>query len=88
MAPSVVFRPVPSTPSDGRPRLCDSRRVADDSIAQPVACVRCSRLALLRIVDRCADCIADIGLNHPAEYAQWRQELSEKLNQGWFAATP
>lgn len=53
--------------------------VADDAIAEPVPCVRCSSGALLTIVGRCANCIADMGLNHPAEREAWRAEVTAAI---------
>lgn len=53
--------------------------VADDAIAEPVPCVRCSSGALLTIIGRCADCISDMGRNHPAEREAWRIELTAAI---------
>lgn len=50
-----------------------------DETALPQTCVRCGQLALLRLAGRCAECIGDMGLNHPAEHAAWRAELSEAV---------
>lgn len=50
-----------------------------DALAQPVPCVRCSNGALLTIVGRCADCISDMGRNHPDERERWKQELTEAI---------
>jgi len=49
----------------------------NDTTALPQTCVRCSQLALLRVAGRCADCVRDMGINHPAEHAAWRAELKE-----------
>ncbi|MBC3194070.1 hypothetical protein H7X46_23735 [Pseudonocardia sp. C8] len=51
----------------------------DDALAEPVPCVRCANGVLLTIVGRCADCISDLGRNHPDEHAAWRQELTEAI---------
>lgn len=53
--------------------------VADDAIAQLQPCVRCSTDALLRIVGRCADCISDMGRNHPDERVIWKQEVTASI---------
>ncbi|NIB32651.1 hypothetical protein HBB16_14210 [Pseudonocardia sp. MCCB 268] len=47
--------------------MCDSRVAGrpDDALAEPVPCVRCANGVLLTIVGRCADCISDLGRNHP-----------------------
>lgn len=54
-------------------------RDGDDTTALPQTCVRCKQLALLRLAGMCADCIGDMGLNHPAEHAAWRAEISEAI---------
>lgn len=51
----------------------------DDTTALPQTCVRCSGLAMLRIVGRCADCIADMGLRQPAEHARWLAEVKDVI---------
>lgn len=51
----------------------------DDTTALPQTCARCGQLALLRLAGRCADCIADMGLHHPAEHAAWREEISAAI---------
>ncbi|MGE3289348.1 MAG: hypothetical protein AB7J32_25070 [Pseudonocardia sp.] len=38
-------------------------------------CSRCGRTAMLRLVGRCADCIADLTFHHPEEYAEFRAEV-------------
>lgn len=38
-------------------------------------CARCGRTALLRLVGRCADCIADLTFHHPDDYATFRAEV-------------
>lgn len=50
-----------------------------DAVAEPVSCVRCSTGALLTIVGRCADCISDMGRNHPDEREAWKRELTEAI---------
>ena len=42
-------------------------------------CERCRRPALLRPGWLCANCVADIGLNSPAEHAVWRQDVRRQL---------
>lgn len=57
--------------------------VADDAIAQPNPCVRCSSSALITIVGRCADCISDMGRHHPDQHHAWRAELTDLIeNRG------
>jgi hypothetical protein len=53
--------------------------LADDTTALPQTCARCERLALLRLVGRCAQPIADIGPHHSAEHAAWRDEISAAI---------
>lgn len=52
---------------------------ADTTTALPQTCARCQQLALLRLAGRCAECIADMGLRHPAEHAAWREEISAAI---------
>ncbi|ODU04197.1 MAG: hypothetical protein ABS81_11290 [Pseudonocardia sp. SCN 72-86] len=59
--------------------------MADDEIAQPVACVRCQQDALLNMAGHCSDCIADMGLNHLDEHGAWRAELAELVKSGELA---
>lgn len=49
--------------------------MADDQPAQLHECSRCARPALLRIVGRCADCIAELYFRHPEEYATFRRDV-------------
>lgn len=50
--------------------------VPDTDLAQPVPCVRCSSAAtLLHIVGNCADCLADMGLRHPEDYAEFQRQV-------------
>lgn len=51
---------------------------ATDRPADPVPCGRCGTGALLTIADRCADCVADIGLHHPGEHDEWRREVHRR----------
>ena len=51
----------------------------EDSLAEPVPCSRCSNSALLTIVGRCADCISDMGRNHPEEREAWRREVTAAI---------
>ncbi|MCW0216425.1 MAG: hypothetical protein OJJ54_24005 [Pseudonocardia sp.] len=50
----------------------------DTSTALPQTCVRCGRLALLRIVGHCGTCAGDMNLRHPDEYAAWRAEVKKE----------
>ncbi|MEJ8282073.1 hypothetical protein [Pseudonocardia spirodelae] len=50
-----------------------------DAVAEPVPCTRCSNTALLTIVGRCADCISDMGRNHPEEREAWKRELTTAI---------
>lgn len=59
--------------------------MADDEIAQPRPCLRCSRDALLNMAGRCADCISDMGRNHREEHAAWRTELAALVKSGELA---
>jgi hypothetical protein len=56
--------------------------VDEDTIVEPHVCVRCSQQALIGIVGRCADCIADMGLRHAEEYAAWKIEVSDSIGRG------
>jgi hypothetical protein len=56
--------------------------VADETIAQPRPCTRCSRDALLNVHGCCPDCIGDMGLHHPDQHGTWRTELAELVRSG------
>jgi hypothetical protein len=50
--------------------------VEDTVMAEPRACVRCSKLSLLWVVGRCADCVAEMGLQDDrTEYDTWKSEV-------------
>ncbi|RZT86457.1 hypothetical protein EV383_3352 [Pseudonocardia sediminis] len=51
--------------------------------AQPVACSRCSTATtLLHIVGNCADCLADMGLNHPEQFTEFKAQVLAKYGSG------
>lgn len=54
--------------------------MSDTTPALPLTCVRCGGLAMLRVAGRCADCIADMGLRHPLEYARWMADVRALYN--------
>ena len=54
--------------------------MAETDIAEPITCVRCSGKTLLSVVGNCADCIGDMGLRHPEEYAEFRKRVFEKFS--------
>ncbi|HYH33379.1 MAG TPA: hypothetical protein VD903_23660 [Pseudonocardia sp.] len=55
---------------------------ADDTIAEPRACARCSRLALLWVSGRCADCIAELGLQDDStEYEAWKADVRAEFGR-------
>jgi len=43
-----------------------------------MTCTRCHARVLITVADRCADCVADIGLNHPAEHGEWHAEVKRR----------
>jgi hypothetical protein len=51
---------------------------ADDPVAAPHICVRCSAESVLSVVGHCADCLSDMGLRHPGEYAEFRAEVARQ----------
>jgi hypothetical protein len=57
--------------------------VADDSvIAEPRPCERCSRVSLLWVVGRCADCVAEMGLQDDnTEYDAWKAEVQSEYGR-------
>lgn len=78
MAPSRRASPRSGVRYRG-PVVAEVAEVPDDAIAEPVTCVRCSGHALLTIIGRCADCISDMGRNHPDEREIWRAELTAMI---------
>ena len=38
-------------------------------------------LSLIGILGRCADCISDMGLRHPDDYAAWKVEVTESIGR-------
>jgi hypothetical protein len=66
----------------GRERILRvTAAVTDTEIADKRPCVRCSRLALLSVVGRCPDCVAEMGLRHPDEYEQWKAEVQAEYGR-------
>lgn len=53
----------------------------DDEKARPAVCGRCGAHVLITIADRCADCIAEMGLHHPEEHTVWRAEVKERYTR-------
>lgn len=53
-----------------------------DELAVERPCDRCRRPALLRIAWICADCVADLGLRHPEQHAEWRDEVRRWTGAG------
>jgi hypothetical protein len=53
----------------------------DDPIAAPHICIRCSAESVLSVVGHCADCVSDMGLRHPDEYAEFRAEVSRQYGR-------
>lgn len=52
-----------------------------DAPAAPIQCGKCGKPVLLCVGGRCADCIADIGLNHPEAHAAWHAELRRRYEE-------
>lgn len=53
--------------------------LARQELAEPVACTRCSAATtLLHIVGNCADCLADMGLHHPEQFAEFKQKVLDR----------
>lgn len=53
--------------------------LAPQELAEPVPCTRCSEATtLLHIVGNCADCLADMGLHHPEQFAAFTQAVLER----------
>jgi hypothetical protein len=56
--------------------------VDEQAIAEPRPCVRCSRLSLLSVVGRCADCISELGLgDDPAEFQAWKADVQAEYGR-------
>ena len=53
-----------------------------DRPAELLACGRCGARVLLAPAGRCADCISDIGRNHPDEYTSWRRDVEQLVTDG------
>jgi hypothetical protein len=49
---------------------------ADDPIAAPHVCIRCSTQSLLSVVGYCAECVADMGLRNPDEYQVFKADVA------------
>jgi hypothetical protein len=65
----------------GRIRLV-TVSVDDEAIAEPRPCVRCSRLALLSVVGRCADCISEMGRDgDSADYQEWKSDVRAEFGR-------
>jgi hypothetical protein len=44
--------------------------------------MRCSRVSLLGVVGRCADCVAEMGLgDDPAEYEAWKADVQAEYGR-------
>jgi hypothetical protein len=56
--------------------------VEDNVMAEPRQCVRCSRVSLLWVVGRCADCVAEMGLQEDrAEYEAWKNDVQAEYGR-------
>lgn len=58
--------------------------VTDDHtvMAEPRQCRRCSKVSLLWVVGRCADCIAELGLQDDgAEYSAWKADVQAEYGR-------
>jgi hypothetical protein len=56
--------------------------VEDNVMAEPRPCVRCSRVSLLWVVGRCADCVAEMGLQDDrAEYDTWKSDVQAEYGR-------
>jgi hypothetical protein len=57
--------------------------VADDNVmAEPRPRERCSRVSLLWVVGRCADCVAEMGLGDDrAEYDAWKADVQAEYGR-------
>jgi hypothetical protein len=64
-------------------RICAVTVVADENaIAEPRPCMRCSRVSLLWVVGRCADCVAEMGLRDDrAEYDEWKADVQAEYGR-------
>ena len=55
---------------------------ARDPIAELVPCGKCGTPGLLIIAERCADCIAGLGLDGGEAYTAWRREVTALVQRG------
>ena len=56
--------------------------VEDTVMAEPRPCVRCSKVSLLWVVGRCADCIAEMGLQDDrTEYDTWKADVQAEYGR-------
>ncbi|TWF77921.1 hypothetical protein FHX44_113837 [Pseudonocardia hierapolitana] len=56
--------------------------VEDTVMAEPRPCTRCSRVSLLWVVGRCADCVAEMGLQDDrAEYEAWKADVQAEYGR-------
>lgn len=56
---------------------------ADHTVmAEPRPCRRCSKVSLLWVVGRCADCVAQMGLQDDrAEYDAWKADVQAEYGR-------
>jgi hypothetical protein len=66
-----------------RGRIGDVTVVVEENVmAEPRPCVRCSRVSLLWVVGRCADCVAQMGLQDDrAEYDAWKSDVQAEYGR-------
>jgi len=51
-------------------------------MAEPRACTRCSKVSLLWVVGRCADCVAEMGLAEDStEYDAWKADVRAEFGR-------
>jgi hypothetical protein len=51
-------------------------------MAEPRPCVRCSKVSLLWVVGRCADCVAEMGLQDDrTEYDTWKADVQAEYGR-------
>lgn len=56
---------------------------AETDLAEPVPCTRCSAATtLIHIVGNCADCLADMGLRHPEQFAEFKRQVLARYGSG------
>ncbi|OZM84107.1 hypothetical protein [Pseudonocardia sp. MH-G8] len=54
----------------------------EDVLAEPRPCARCSQPSLLWVAGRCADCIAQLGLqDDSAEYRSWKDDVRTEFGR-------